>query len=138
MVYSSNTVSATTEPEQPSFESRRATAAEINEEHGYYYSGLSDDDKIQYDLAAKEVGLGEEIKLLKTKIYSMQVLQPFNFALLGRFVQLLERLKKTHARLFNPEREADSEKKLDNISDKLSPSFGGPMNRAMRRAIARG
>ena len=137
MVYSSITVSATNEP-QPSFESRRATAAEINEEHGYYYSMLSDDDKIQYELAAKEVGLGEEIKLLKTKICSMQLLQPLNFALLGRFVQLLERLKRTQDRLFNQEREADTEKNLDSVSHKLPSSCGGPMNRAMRRAIARG
>ena len=137
MFDTSNAISATNEP-QPSYESRRAAASRIAEDHGYYYSMLSDDDKIQYELAAEEVGLGEEIKLLKTKICSMQLLQPLNFGLMGRFLQLLERLIRTQDRLFNQERESDIEKKLDNIPDKLSPSFGVPMNRAMRRAIARG
>ncbi len=106
--------------------------------HGYYYSVLSDEEKVAYRLAGSCEGLDEEIHLLRTRIMSMQVLQPFNFNLLGRFIGLLERLKKTQARLFKKEPDADSEKKLDKISDRLSSSFGAPMNRAMRRAMARG
>ena len=121
-----------------SLESRFQAEKAIADKHGYYYSVLSDEEKIAYRLAASCEGFDQEIQLLKAKIHSMQVLFPFNFNMLGRFISLLERLKKTHARLFNREREADSEKKMDDVSDKLSSSFGVPMNRAMRRAIARG
>jgi hypothetical protein len=120
-----------------SLEARFQAEKAIVDKHGYYYSVLSDEEKIAYRLAASREGFDQEIQLIMTKIHSMQVLFPFNFAMLGRFVNLLERLKKTHARLFNKEREADSEKKMDNISDRLSSSFGVPMNRAQRRAMAR-
>jgi len=120
------------------FEVRLKAGREIVEKHGYYYPVLSDEEKIAYELAASCEGFVEEIRLLKTKIMSIQVLHPLNFNLLARFIGLLERLVKTQARLFKQEPEADSGKKSDNIPNRLSSSFGVPMNRAQRRAMARG
>jgi len=124
------------DPNAP-FDVRLKTERDIAEKHGYYYSVLSDEEKVAYELAASCEGFGEEIRLVKTKLHSLQVLFPFNFNMLCRLISLLERLNKTQARLFKQEPEADSGKKLDKISDKLSSSFGVPMNRAQRRAMAR-
>jgi hypothetical protein len=118
-------------------DSRLQTENAFAAKHGYYYSVLSDEDKIAYEMAARQEGLSEEIKLVRTRIFSMQALFPFNFNMFARFIGLLERLVRTNARLFHQEHEADSEKKTDTISARLSPSFGVPMNRAMRRAMAR-
>jgi hypothetical protein len=135
----SDTNTLTREPDRAAdLEARFQTEKEIADKHGYYYSVLSDDEKVAYRLAASCEGFDEEIHLLKTKIMSMQVLHPLNFSLLGRFIALLERLIKTQARLFRKGPEADSQKKMDDVSNRLSSSFGAPMNRAMRRAMARG
>ena len=134
-----NPTTATQPGHDSDLESRYRAAEEIADKYGYYYSVLSDEDKVQYRLAAKQEGLEEEIKLLKMRVHNMQVLCPFDYVLLAKFVALIERLQKTHARLFNKEREvADSDKKMDKISDRLSSTLGAPMNRAMRRALARG
>ena len=133
------TANAATQPSQESdFEVRFLAEKTIADKHGYYYSVLSDEEKVAYELAASCEGFGEEIRLVKTKLHSLLVLFPFNFNLLCRFISLLERLNKTQARLFKQEPEADSGKKMYKISDKLSSSFGVPMNRAKRRAMARG
>ncbi len=129
---------ATPEPNPAAtLEVRYKSAEEVADKHGYYYSALSDEDKIEYRLAARQEGLTEEIKLLKMTLKNMYRIFPFDYMLFVKLMELIERLQTTHARLFNKERQADSGKKLDKISDRLSSSFGVPMNRAMRRAMAK-
>ena len=91
------------------------TAKEFAHKHGYYYSVLPDEEKPQYRLALEEKGFDQEIALVKTKMWSVNFLFPFNHALLARFINLLERLSKAQRNLEKREESLKAPKALDKM-----------------------
>ena len=98
------------------------SAKEFSHKHGYYYSVLPDEEKPQYKLALEEKGFDQEIALVKTKMWSLNFLFPFNHALIARFINLLERLAKAQANL---EKKAES-LKAPKALDKMFAGLGLP------------
>ena len=97
-------------------------AKEIADKHGYYYSVLPDNEKAQYKLALQQKGFDQEIALIKTKMWSLQFLFPFNHALIARFIILFERLSKAQTNLAKKDENSKPPKGLD----KMFGGFGIP------------
>ena len=102
------------------FESRLKAAREIAEKHGYYYSVLSDEEKIAYELADPCEGFDQEIKLLKAKLNSMQLLYPFNLAMIARFMSLMERLQRAQKALFKKDDDSKPGTSLEKMLGSLA------------------
>ncbi len=105
-------------------------------ENGLYYYFLSERDRALYKSARKTEGLREEIAMMRIKIAEVHVNDPANVAIFLRAISLLERLVRTHCRLFGTE----SERKAQTATNQMAQRFSPPdirMNRAMRRESAR-
>ena len=122
MVEDMGTAAAQEREREAALEAAFLAAKELADKHGYYYSVLSDKEKVQYRLALSREGFDQEIALLKTKMWSMQLLFPLNHSMFVRFINLLERLNKAQTNL---------SKKDDNLKppkglDKMFGNFGFP------------
>jgi len=68
---------------------------------GFYYSALTDEEKLEYDRMIEMDGLSDEINLLRLKTRSLIKREPDNLMMLIRLITCLERLIRTQARFFN-------------------------------------
>ena len=100
---------------EAAIEAAYLTAKEFAHKHGYYYSVLPDKEKPQYKLALEQKGFDQEIALVKTKMWSVNFLFPFNHALIARFINLLERLSKAQANLDKKAESLKAPKTLDKM-----------------------
>ena len=124
-------VNATPEPtpepdKEASYQARLQAARETAAKHGYYWSVLSDDEKIEYELALSREGFEQEIALITAKLKTMLPLFPYNLALLPRMLSILERLQKTQKTVFKKEKDniAVIEEAVGNAIKKLRPPQG--------------
>ena len=122
MVEDMNTTAALEPDKEAAVEARFLAAKEIADKHGYYYSVLSDEEKVEYRLALSREGFDQEIALLQTKMKSMQLLFPFNLAMIARFLNLLERLDKAQ----RAHSKHDEGSKPESAIDKMFSKFGFP------------
>ena len=99
-------------------EARYQAAKEFNDKHGYYYSVLSDEEKIQYRLALSAEGCDQEIALVKSRMRSMIGLDLFTPAMLIRFTNLIVTLQKLHRALSKEDNTTETGQAGD-------PLFGG-------------
>jgi hypothetical protein len=100
---------------EAAIEAAYLSAKEFAHKHGYYYSVLPDNEKPQYKLALEEKGFEQEIALVKTKMWSVNFLFPFNHALIVRFITLFERLSKAQANLEKKAESLKAPKALDQM-----------------------
>ncbi len=104
-------------------------------ENGLYYYFLSERDRALYKAARKTEGLREEIAMLRLKIAEIHVNDPLNLAVILRAMSLLERLIKTHHRLFVQLPPRGPQTAMNQMAQKLTPDI--QLNRAMLRELAR-
>ncbi len=105
-------------------------------ENGLYYYFLSERDRALYKAARKTEGLREEIAMLRLKIAEIHVNDPLNLAIILRAMSLLERLIKTHHRLFVQLPPRGGQSAMNQMAQKPTPA-GIQLNRAMLRDLAR-
>ncbi len=103
-------------------------------ENGLYYYFLSERDRALYRAARKTEGLREEIAMLRLKIAEFHVNDPLNLAMILRAMSLLERLLKTHHRLFVQLPPRGGQTAVNPMAQRFSPP---DMNRKMLRELAR-
>ena len=119
MVEEMNANATPTQDPEAAFEARLKAAKEIADKHGYYYSVLSDEEKVEYALALSGEGFEQEIALLKAKMKCMMLLYPYNMALMARILSILERLQKTQKALFNKDSATELEAAVEKVFIKL-------------------
>jgi hypothetical protein len=100
---------------EAALEARYQAEKEIADKHGYYYSVLSDDEKIAYRLALDSEGFEQEIALLKARMKCMLPLYPYNPSILLRILSILERLQKTQSTVFKKDDSSRLEKAVENV-----------------------
>ncbi len=84
------------EPEEEArFEARLKVAAEVAKKHGYYFSVLGEEQRVDYVIALAD-GEGEEIALLKSEVKAMKATFPYNISVFGHLVSLLDRMRRAH------------------------------------------
>ncbi len=105
-------------------------------ENGLYYSFLSERDRALYKAARKTEGLRDEIAMLRIKIAEFHFHDPLNLAMILRAMSLLEKLLKTHYRLFVQLPQSGGQTAVNPAARQFSPP-NIPMNRKMLRALAR-
>jgi hypothetical protein len=80
---------------------RSTELKEIVKQHGFYWSVLTGDEQIMYEIAQTRVGLDDEINLLKIKIQSVAMLASVQaMSMLTRMIMCLDRLLKTNKIVF--------------------------------------
>jgi hypothetical protein len=104
---------------EAALEDRFQAEKAIDDKHGYYYSVLSDDEKIAYRLALAREGFEQEIALLKAKMKCMIPLYPYNPAIMCRILSILERLQKTQRTIFKKDDISQLETAVENVFNKL-------------------
>jgi hypothetical protein len=114
-----NTVPTPELSPEDALEARFQAEKAFADKHGYYYSVLSDDEKIAYRLALAGEGFEQEIALLKAKMKCMLPLYPYNPSILLRILSILERLQKTQTALFKKEETSKLETAVENVFKKL-------------------
>ena len=110
---------AQTQSKEATLESRYLAEKEFMDKHGYYYSVLSDEDKIAYRLAAQSKGLDDEIALLRLKTRDALVLYPYNLNMFVRFINLIVRLQRLQRALSKK----DGDSKLETATEKAFDPF---------------
>jgi hypothetical protein len=70
------------------------------EKEGFYYSALTDEEKLEYDQVLETEGLLDEIYLIRIKTRFLIKREPNNLTMLMRLITCLERLVRTQFRLF--------------------------------------
>ncbi len=81
--------------EEARFQARLKVAAEVAKKHGYYFSVLGEEQRVDYVIALAE-GEGEEIALLKSEVKAMKAMPRFNISVFGHLVSLLDRMRRAH------------------------------------------
>ncbi len=104
-------------------------------ENGLYYSFLSERDRALYKAARKTEGLREEIAMLRIRIAEFHLHEPLNLAMMIRAMSLLEKLIKTHYRLFVQLPQRGPQTNMNQMVQKPTPDI--QLNREMLRALAR-
>ncbi len=106
-----------TDPKEAAFMARLNAAREIANKHGYYFSVLSEEEKVEYALALEREGFEHEIAFIKTKVKCMQILQPFNLSIVARLLMIADRLAKTQRALFTKDKDEVPalEKAVENV-----------------------
>ncbi len=77
------------------FEARLKVAAEVAKKHGYYFSVLGEEQRIDYVVALSE-GDSEEIALLESEVKAMKATLRFNASVFGHLLALVDRMKRAH------------------------------------------
>ncbi len=80
--------------EEARLDARIKAAIETAKNHGYYYSVLGEQEKIDY-VVARAHDDEDEIALLRTQIKATLALDPYNFSVFVRLVSLLDRMRKS-------------------------------------------
>ncbi len=79
--------------EEARFEAGLKAAMEMAKKHGYYYSVLGQQERIDYVVALAHDD-EDEIALLRAEIKAVLALNPYNFSVFARLVGLLERMRR--------------------------------------------
>jgi hypothetical protein len=89
------------EEEMTRYTERSTELKEIVKSHGFYWSVLTGDEQIMYEIAQTRLGLDDEINLIKTKIQSIAMLASVQaMSMLTRMIMCLDRLLKTNKIVF--------------------------------------
>ncbi len=80
--------------EEARFQARLKVAAEVAKKHGYYFSVLGEEQKVDYVVALAE-GDSDEIALLKSEVKAM-IATLRNTSVFGHLVSLIDRMKRAH------------------------------------------
>ena len=80
--------------EEARFQARLKLAAEVAKKHGYYFSVLGEEQKVDYVVALAE-GDSDEIALLKSEVKAM-IATLRNTSVFGHLVSLIDRMKRAH------------------------------------------
>jgi len=83
---------------------KQTVTPDTGETKGFYYSALTEEEKLEYDEVVETEGLLEEIYLMRIKTKSLARREPHNLILLMRLITCLERLIRTQFRLFKTTR----------------------------------
>ncbi len=84
------------EPEEEArFEARLKVAAEVAKKHGYYFSVLGEEQRVDYVVALAE-GDSEEIALLRSEVKAMKATLRINTSVFGYMVSLIDRMRRAH------------------------------------------
>ncbi len=81
--------------EEARFEARLKVAAEVAKKHGYYFSVLGEEQRVDYVIALAD-GEGEEIALLKSEVKAIKATLRYNTSVFGHLVSLLDRMRRAH------------------------------------------
>jgi hypothetical protein len=106
---------------------KQAVTRDADNEKGFYYSALTEDEKLEYDEVVETEGLLEEIYLMRIKTKSLARREPQNLVLLMRLITCLERLVRTQFRLFKTTRSRLPEIRKLLESFKLPPDIMSKM-----------
>ncbi len=82
--------------EEARFEAGLKAAMEIARKHGYYYSVLGEQERIDYVMALAHDD-EDEIALLRAQIKSVLALYPGKFSIFARLMSLLDRMRRTRS-----------------------------------------
>ena len=80
--------------EEARFQARLKVAAEVAKKHGYYFSVLGEEQKVDYVVALAE-GDSDEIALLKSEVKAM-IATLRNTSVFSHLVSLIDRMKRAH------------------------------------------
>ena len=84
------------DPEEDAlFEADLKAAFEVAKKHGYYYSVLDRQQRIDYVVALAD-GEGDEIALLRSEVKAMKVMERLNASVFGHLISLLDRMRRAH------------------------------------------
>ena len=78
--------------EEARFQARLKVAAEVAKKHGYYFSVLGEEQKVDYVIALAE-GDSEEIALLRSEVKGM-IATVRNTSIFGHLISLLDRMRR--------------------------------------------
>ncbi len=81
--------------EEARFEARLKVAAEVAKKHGYYFSVLGEEQRIDYVVALAD-GEGEEIALLKSEVKATKATLRYNTSVFAHLVSLVDRMRRAH------------------------------------------
>ncbi len=81
--------------EEARFQARLKVAAEVAKKHGYYFSVLGEEQRVDYVIALAD-GEGEEIALLKSEVKAMKATFRYSISVFGHLVSLLDRMRRAH------------------------------------------
>ncbi len=81
--------------EEARFEARLKVAAQVAKKHGYYFSVLGEDQRLDYVVALAE-GDSEEIALLKSEVKATKAILHYNVSIFGHLISLLDRMRRAH------------------------------------------
>lgn len=84
--------SAVDSEEEARLDARVKAAIETARKHGFYYSVLGEQERIDY-IVARAHDDEDEIALLRAQIKAMLALNPYNFPVFVRLVSLLDRIR---------------------------------------------
>jgi len=79
--------------EEARFEAGLKAAMEVAKKHGYYYSVLDQQQRIDYVMALAHDD-EDEIALLRAEIKAVLALNPYNFSVFARLMSLLDRMRR--------------------------------------------
>ncbi len=79
--------------EEALFEADLKTAMEVAKKHGYYYSVLDRQQRIDYVMALAHDD-EDDIALVRSEIKAAKALQPTNYSVFARLMSLLDRLRR--------------------------------------------
>ncbi len=101
--------------EEARFQARLKVAAEVAKKHGYYFSVLGEEQRLDYVIALAD-GDSEEIALLKSEVKAMKAMPRFNVSIFGRLVSLLDRMRRAHrAASMHLDKTAQLQKAVENV-----------------------
>ena len=81
--------------EEARFDARLKVAAQVAKKHGYYFSVLGEEQRIDYVVALAE-GEGEEIALLKSEVKATKATLRYNVSVFAHLLSLLDRMRRAH------------------------------------------
>ena len=105
---------------EAAYQARLQAARETAAKHGYYWSVLSDEEKIEYELALSRVDFEQEIALIVAKLKCMLPIYAYNLALLPGMLAILERLQKTQKVIFKKDDTSRLERAVEKVFKRLN------------------
>ena len=106
--------------EEARFEAGLKAAMEVAKKHGYYYSVLDQQQRIDYVMALAHDD-EDEIALLRAQIKAVLALNPYNFSMFARLVGLLERMRRgRRAASLHQDKTEQLKKAVENVFTNLN------------------
>jgi hypothetical protein len=106
--------------EEARFEAGLKAAMEMANKHGYYYSVLGEQERIDYVMALAHDD-EDEIALLRAQIKAVLAINPYNFSVFARLVGLLERMRRgRRAASMHQDKTEQLKKAVENVFTSLN------------------